>query len=108
MGARVADTVFNIMIRKIIVIPDVFESKLENPHSRKFIGIPELFHRRCDDAEIFGNDRQGRAEGFNNMVEEIISGAFFPLAANGCFFTVRNGPESFKATKMVDAELSVS
>ena len=104
MSARIADTVFNVIIRQIIIIPDIVKGKLENTHAGQIVAVPEGFHSRGDNAQIFSDNRQRTVESLENMVEKVGSRPFFPLAIDGGFFPVRNGPVGFKTAEMVDAE----
>ena len=104
MSACIADTVFNVMIGQIVIVMNIIKGKLENTHSRKSVSIPELFNGGGNDTKVFGDNRQSVSKGLYHMVEEICSGAFFPLTIDGSFFTVGNGPEGFKSPEMVDAE----
>ena len=70
MGSCVADTVFDIVIRQIIIVPDISKGKLENPHSRKPIVVAERLYSRSDNAKVLGDDWQRTLKGFKNMVKK--------------------------------------
>src|SRR6185369_8543596 len=100
MCAGVSHDVRNVVVRQIDVLRVAAKTKLENSHAGKTKLLAQCNHVRCDDAEIFGDDRQ-LAERVTNRREQFPSRRFDPLTALSGLVAARYFPTRGETTKVV-------
>src|ERR1039457_1737328 len=91
-------------MRQVDVGAAIAEAKLQHGEAGNLMPLAQGVYLRSDIAQIFGKKGQA-AQGFAELIEQIVLGAVDPATVHGGRLARRDFPELFKAAEVVEADV---
>ena len=105
VGAGVDDPAMPIgVFRQIGVVGCAVERELQHFHARQPEGIAELFHIRCDHAEILGNQGKGATGIPAQLAQQGVTRRGLPLTVLCGAVSSGDSPEGRKGPEVIQAQ----
>ena len=91
-------------MRQVDVGAAIAEAELQHGEPGNLMPLAQGVHLRSDIAQIFGKKGQA-AQGFAELIEQIVLGAVDPATVHSGRLAGRDLPELFKAAEVVEADV---